>query len=51
MSLLINLSKFRLTDGRVTYSFDATLKIKIAVINATGTGEAIITGKYTDIKY
>ncbi len=43
-------------DGKITamdysYSFDATLKLKLAIIGATGTGEAAITGKYTDIKY
>ncbi len=45
-----------IVDGKMTaleysYSFDATLKIKLAIIGATGTGEAAITGKYTDIKY
>lgn len=44
------------TDGKITaleysYSFDATLKIKLAIPSATGTGEAAISGKYTDIKY
>lgn len=43
-------------DGKLTaleysYTFDATLKLKLAIIGATGTGEAAITGKYTDIKY
>lgn len=43
-------------DGKITamdysYSFDATLKLKLTLIPATGTGEAAITGKYTDIKY
>lgn len=43
-------------DGKITameysYTFDATLKLKLAIINATGTGEAAISGKYTDIKY
>ncbi len=45
-----------IVDGKMTnleysYSFDATLKIKLAIPSATGTGEAAITGKYTDIKY
>ncbi len=44
------------TDGKITaleysYSFDATLKIKLAIPSATGTGEAAISNKYTDIKY
>ena len=43
-------------DGKITaldysYSFGATLKIRLAIMNATGTGEAEITGKYTNIKY
>ena len=45
-----------IVDGKMTnleysYTFSAVLKLKIAVIPATGTGEATITGKYTDIKY
>ncbi|MBQ8782579.1 MAG: hypothetical protein IJZ57_02260 [Clostridia bacterium] len=45
-----------IVDGKMTnleysYSFDATLKIKLAIPSATGTGEAAITGKYTNIKY
>ncbi len=45
-----------IVDGKLTaldysYSFGATLKLKLAVINATGTGEAAITGKYTNINY
>ncbi len=45
-----------IVDGKLTaldysYSFGATLKIKLAVMPATGTGEAAITGKYTNIKY
>ena len=44
------------TDGKITaldysYTFSATLKIKLAIMNATGTGETDITGKYTNIKY
>ncbi len=43
-------------DGKITaldysYTFGATLKIKLAIMNATGTGEAEITGKYTNVKY
>ena len=43
-------------DGKLTaldysYTFSATLKIKLAIMNATGTGETDITGKYTNIKY
>ena len=45
-----------IVDGKLTaldysYTFGATLKLKLAVIGATGTGEASITGKYTNIKY
>lgn len=45
-----------IVDGKLTaldysYSFDATLKLKLTLVPATGTGEAAITGKYTDIKY
>lgn len=45
-----------IVDGKLTaldysYTFSATLKIKLAIMNATGTGEASITGKYTNIKY
>lgn len=44
-----------IVDGKLTaldysYSFDATLKIK-AGLTITGTGEASITGKYTNITY
>ncbi len=43
-------------DGKITaldysYTFSATLKIKLAIMNATGTGETDITGKYSNIKY
>lgn len=43
-------------DGKITameysYSFDAVLKLKLTLIPATGTGEAAISCKYTDIKY
>ena len=41
----------KITSLDYSYSFDATLKLKLAIINATGTGAAAITGKYTDIKY
>ena len=45
-----------IVDGKLTaldysYSFNATLKLKLAVIGATGTGEAAITGKIANIKY
>lgn len=45
-----------IVDGKMTaleysYTFDATLALRLAIISATGTGEASITGKYTDIKY
>lgn len=45
-----------IVDGKMTaleysYTFDATLSLKLTLIPATGTGEAAITGKYTDIKY
>ena len=43
-------------DGKITtleysYTLDASLKIKLAIPSATGTGQAAITGKYTEIKY
>ena len=43
-------------DGKITtleysYTLDANLKIKLAIPSATGTGQAVITGKYTEIKY
>ncbi len=43
-------------DGKITnleysYTFGASLKLKLAFMNANGTGEAEITGKYTNIKY
>ena len=45
-----------IVDGKITeleysYTLNAKLKIQLAVIGATGTGEAEITGKYTEIKY
>lgn len=45
-----------IVDGKMTsleysYTFSATLKIKLAIMNATGTGETDITGKYTNITY
>ena len=45
-----------IVDGKLTaldysYTFSATLKIKLTVMPATGTGETDITGKYTNIKY
>ncbi len=45
-----------IVDGKITeleysYTLNAKLKIQLAVIGATGTGEADITGKYTEIKY
>ncbi len=45
-----------IVDGKLTaldysYTFSATLKIKLAIMNATGTGETDITGKYTNITY
>ena len=41
----------KLTNLEYSLGFDATLKLKIAVVSATGTGEASITGKYTNITY
>lgn len=41
----------KLTALEYSYSFDATLKLKLTLIPATGTGEAAITGKYTNITY
>ncbi len=45
-----------IVDGKMTnleysYTFGATLKIKLTVMPANGTGEASITGKYTNITY
>ncbi len=45
-----------IVDGKMTaleysYTLDANLKIKLAIPSTTGTGQASITGKYTDIKY
>lgn len=45
-----------IVDGKLTaleysYTLDASLKIKLAIPSATGTGQAVITGKYTDIAY
>lgn len=45
-----------IVDGKMTnleysYTFSASLKIKLTVMPATGTGETDITGKYTNIKY
>lgn len=45
-----------IVDGKLTaleysYILDASLKIKLAIPSATGTGQAEITGKYTDIAY
>ncbi len=41
----------KMTALEYSYTFDATLKLKLAIISATGTGEASVTGKYADIKY
>lgn len=43
-------------DGKITtleysYTLDASLKIKLAIPSAMGTGQATISGKYTEIKY
>lgn len=45
-----------IVDGKMTaleysYTFDATLKLKLTLIPATGTGSASITNKITGIKY
>ena len=45
-----------IVDGKMTnleysYTFSASLKIKLTLMPANGTGEAEITGKYTNIKY
>ena len=45
-----------IVDGKMTnleysYTFAAALKIKLTLMPANGTGEAEITGKYTNIKY
>ncbi len=41
----------KLTELEYSYKLNAKLAIKLAVMTATGTGEADITGKYTNIKY
>lgn len=41
----------KLTNLEYSLGFDATLKLKITLVSATGTGEASITGKYTNITY
>ena len=41
----------KMTALEYSYSFDATLKIKLTLIPATGTGSASITNKFTNIKY
>jgi hypothetical protein len=41
----------KITAMEYSYTLDATLKLKLAILTATGTGEAVISGKYTDIKY
>ena len=41
----------KITAMEYSYSFDAVLKLKLTLVPATGTGEAAISGKYTDIKY
>ncbi len=41
----------KLTNLEYSYTFSATLAIKLAIIKATGTGEAEITGTYSNIAY
>ena len=41
----------KLTNLEYSYTFSAKLAIKLAIIKATGTGEAEINGTYSDIKY
>ncbi len=41
----------KMTNLEYTYTFAAALKIRLTLMPANGTGEAEITGKYTDIKY
>jgi hypothetical protein len=41
----------KMTNLEYSYTFSASLKIKLAIMNATGTGETDITGKYSNIKY
>ena len=40
-----------LTSFEYKYTFDATLKIKLAIPSATGTGAAEMNAKYSDFKY
>ena len=41
----------KLTNLEYSYTFSATLAIKLAIIKATGTGEAEIAGTYSNIAY
>lgn len=41
----------KMTDLEYSYTMDATIKLKVSVMNATGTGKIELVGKYTDIKY
>ncbi len=41
----------KLTELEYSYTLDAKLAIKLIAMTANGTGEADITGKYTNIKY
>ena len=41
----------KLTNLEYSYTFSAKLAIKLAIIKATGTGEAVVTGTYSNIKY
>ena len=41
----------KLTNLEYSYTFSAKLALKIAIMKATGTGEAEITGTYSNIQY
>ena len=41
----------KLTNLEYSYTFSATLAIKLTLIPATGTGEAQVNGSYSNIKY
>ena len=51
IKFIVTVDNGKITAMEYSYTFDATLKLKLAIINATGTGEAAISGKYTDIEY
>ena len=51
IQFIVTVVNGKITAMEYSYSFDAVLKLKLTLVPATGTGEAAISGKYTDIKY